>query len=85
MERISLASISKEELDNFTSYFLEFYGKGKDSEIPNLRKELIPIALGIRLERSKGISFGGDSIDRELVRDVVYELLGDTEIEYGAI
>jgi len=64
-----MQNISSQDLNEFTDYFLKFYEDDKE-----LRKELIPIALGVRLERRPDMPFDGDSIDREEVRGIIFEM-----------
>jgi len=57
---------------NFIDYVYEFYGKGKIYDM-NATKEKIALATMMRLNKpeNKKLPFNGDSIDRELVRDIL--------------
>jgi len=73
--------IDKTEKDTFVSYCLDYYGDGEIYDI-KATKEEIEKALETRLndktrilkEFSKSLSeieFDGDSIDREMIRDIL--------------
>jgi len=62
-------------MNAFVDYVHSFYGKGQLYDINATRYEIL-IATGVRLERHKEIKFIGDSIDREMVRDIILEMRG---------
>ena len=61
---------------NFVKYVLDFYGKGGIYDFGANEEEVLK-ALSIRLEKHEDIGFGGDSLDRELVRDIILENRGE--------
>jgi len=60
----------------FVEYVLAFYGAGGiydfGAEAADVEK-----ALDIRLERRADLPFDGDSLDREIVRDIMLEARGE--------
>jgi hypothetical protein len=62
---------------NFKDYFWSFYGKNvgiyKDFFNNNLTIRELDRALQIRLSNMK-LEFDGDSIDREIVRDIIFKI-----------
>lgn len=69
--------LNKEDMKNFKDYIWSFYGKDKgiykhffDN---NLTMEEVEKAIKIRLSKIK-LKFDGDSIDREIVRDIIFKL-----------
>jgi len=67
---------------DFETYVLQFYGKGGTYDYGFLRQD-IQKALKIRMEKFPEIEFGGDSFDRELVRDIVLKSRGVEDLEYN--
>tara|TARA_R100001369_G_scaffold84745_1_gene117800 strand:+ start:690 stop:1166 length:477 start_codon:yes stop_codon:yes gene_type:complete len=76
-----------EEKKDFVSYCLKFYGKNEIYDI-EATKEEVEKALEVRLTDKEGIlkefskplseiDFDGDSVDREMVRDIVLTLRGE--------
>lgn len=63
-------------IERFIEYVLEFYGKGGIYDFGASEEEVLK-ALKIRLEKHNDIDFGGDSLDRELVRDIILENRGE--------
>ena len=65
------------KIKNFKEYFLSFYGPNegiyKDFFDDNLKIEEVEKAIKIRLSNMK-LEFDGDSIDREIVRDIIYKM-----------
>lgn len=59
----------------FVKYVLDFYGTGGIYDFDASEEEVFK-ALEVRLER-KDIEFSGDSLDRELVRDIILENRGE--------
>ena len=59
----------------FEKYFFDFYGEHGIYPIIGLNKEVFRKALKKYLKISRH-DFQGDSVDREHVRDIVYEILG---------
>jgi hypothetical protein len=58
-------------MDSFIKYCLQFYGPGGLYDLGATPDE-IKAALAIRLERDP-FPFEGDTVDRELVRDIITE------------
>ncbi len=59
----------------FVEYVLSFYGKGEIYDL-GVKEDEVYKALEMRLKR-KDIEFSGDSLDRELVRDIILENRGE--------
>jgi hypothetical protein len=57
--------------EEFVQYVASFYAEGQIYDM-NFSREEIENALDIRLQ-NKELEFDGDSLDRELVRDIVIE------------
>lgn len=67
-----------DKIENFVWYVMEFY-RGEDGLYDlgfNPTREDVLIALALRLSKHQNIEFGGDSTDRELVRDIMLQLHG---------
>jgi hypothetical protein len=67
-------------MKEFVDYVMSFYGKDEIYDIGATREEVWQ-ATCIRIKRMKeeprnGISFEGDSMDREIVRDIILEIRG---------
>jgi hypothetical protein len=66
-----------EHTKNFKDYFWSFYGKDvgiyKDFFDNNLTIRELDRAMEIRLSNMK-LEFDGDSIDREIVRDIIFKM-----------
>lgn len=67
---------------DFETYVLQFYGKGGIYDYGFLRQD-VRKALKIRMEKFPEIEFGGDSFDRELIRDIVLKSRGVEDLEYN--
>lgn len=77
-----------DEIENFKNYIWSFYGKDKgiykhffDNNLTMIEVEK---AIKIRLSKIK-LKFSGDSIDREIVRDIMLKLRepnADTEHKF---
>tara|TARA_R100001530_G_scaffold680_2_gene1154 strand:- start:1115 stop:1429 length:315 start_codon:yes stop_codon:yes gene_type:complete len=69
--------LNKEDMKNFKDYIWSFYGKDKgiykDFFDNNLTMEEVERAIEIRLSEIK-LKFDGDTIDREIVRDIMLKL-----------
>ena len=67
----------KKEIENFKKYVWSFYGEDqglyRDFFDNNLTMEEIEKAIEIRLSNMK-LDFDGDSIDREIVRDIIFKM-----------
>jgi len=67
----------KKEIENFKKYVWSFYGRGeglyKDFFGNNLKMKEVERAIEIRLSNMK-LDFDGDSIDREIVRDIIFKM-----------
>ena len=66
---------------DFENYVLQFYGKDGIYDYGFLRQD-VRKALKIRMEKFPEIDFGGDSFDRELIRDIVLKSRGVEDLEY---
>ena len=66
-----------EKIENFKKYVQSFYGTDegiyKDFFDNNLKMNEVEKAIEIRLLNME-IEFAGDSIDREIVRDIIYKM-----------
>ena len=72
-----MKNTNKKEIKDFKKYVWSFYGRGegiyKDFFGNNLKMKEVERAIQIRLENIK-LQFDGDSIDREIVRDIIYKM-----------
>jgi len=72
-----MKNTNKKEIENFKKYVWSFYGEDqglyRDFFDNNLTMEEIEKAIEIRLSNMK-LAFDGDSIDREIVRDIIYKM-----------
>lgn len=64
--------MAQTEVNRFVDYALSFYGPGRVYGM-GATKEEITEALEVRLQRYPDTPFCGDSLDRELVRDIIME------------
>jgi len=66
-----------EKIENFKNYVWSFYGKDqgiyKDFFNNNLTIKEVEKAIKIRVSKMK-LNFDGDSIDREIVRDIIFKM-----------
>jgi hypothetical protein len=66
-----------EKIENFKKYVWSFYGTDegiyKNFFGNNLKMKEVERAVEIRLSNMQ-IEFAGDSIDREIVRDIIYKM-----------
>jgi len=60
-------------IKDFIEYFFKFYGQNGLYPIDNLNTDTILWAISKRIEEYPSIPFTGDSLDRELTRDVILE------------
>ena len=61
----------------FIDYVLSFYGPGEIYDIEATRDEVWnALVFRIRSAERAGVTLEGDSIDRELVRDIILDLRG---------
>ena len=67
-ERLNMNNVNE-----FVNYVMQFYGKGGIYDFGATEKDII-IATGIRLQNRPEMPFDGDSLDRELVRDILLEM-----------
>lgn len=58
--------------ENFIEYVLDFYGKGGLYDI-GATKAMVIAATIKRLEKYPDTPFEGDSLDREWVRDIIWD------------
>ena len=70
---MTATAFSKELINDFVDYVMTFYGPGELYPIKGINRTLIRKATNdvIRIAKLKGEEFCGDSIDRELVRDLL--------------
>ena len=70
---MTATAFSKELINDFVDYVMTFYGPGELYPIKGINRTLIRKATNdvIRIAKLKGEKFCGDSIDRELVRDLL--------------
>ena len=54
----------------FVEYLLDFYGAGGIYDFGVTEKDIL-IATGIRMNERPDLPFEGDSLDREIVRDIM--------------
>jgi len=73
----TMKNTNKKEIENFKKYVWSFYGEDqglyKDFFGNNLKMKEVERAIQIRLSNMK-LEFDGDSIDREIVRDIIYKM-----------
>ena len=62
-------------MNEFVKYVLEFYGKGGLYDFGATEQDIIK-ATGIRLAKRPELPFDGDTLDRELVRDILLDKMG---------
>lgn len=71
--------------NEFINYVLKFYGTGGIYDF-GATKEDVEHALDIRLINHADLDFVGDSVDRELVRDIMLAAIDAAiDAEYGAL
>ena len=70
---MTATAFSKEFINDFVDYVMSFYGAGELYPIKGINHTLIRKATNdvMRIAKLKGEEFCGDSIDRELVRDLL--------------
>ena len=70
---MTATTLSKELINDFVDYVMSFYGAGELYPIKGINRTLIRKATNdvMRIAKLKGEEFCGDSIDRELVRDLL--------------
>ena len=61
-------------MNDFIEYVMRFYGPGEIYDMGATRKE-VKEAIVVRLENTE-IPFDGDSVDREMIRDIILEMRG---------
>jgi hypothetical protein len=61
-------------MKDFIEYVMSFYGPGEIYDMGATREEVKEAVL-VRLENTE-LPFDGDSVDRELVRDIILEKRG---------
>jgi hypothetical protein len=62
-------------MNEFIEYVLSFYGHGEMYDMGVSRDDVL-LATGMRLALRKDIDFDGDTLDREMVRDILIENFG---------
>jgi hypothetical protein len=69
------AMFSKEFINDFIDYVMSFYAADGIYPITGINRTLIRKATNdvIRIAKLKGQEFCGDSVDRELVRDLLID------------
>jgi hypothetical protein len=77
MKGKTMQTQQQEKIENFKKYVWSFYGTDegiyKDFFGNNLKMKEVERAVQIRLSNMQ-IEFAGDSIDREIVRDIIYKM-----------
>ena len=73
LTEMTATTLSKELINDFIDYVMSFYGAGELYPIKGINRTLIRKATNdvMRIAKLKGEKFCGDSIDRELVRDLL--------------
>ena len=69
----------------FMQYVLSFYGPGEiygDFFGNTLTVEEVKKAVDLRMKKVDEVPFDGDSVDREIVRDIMLTLRGDSKVEH---
>lgn len=69
------ATFSKEFINDFIDYVMSFYGAEGLYPITGINRTVVRKATNdlMRIVKIKGENFCGDSIDRELVRDLLID------------
>lgn len=69
------ATFSKEFINDFIDYVMSFYGADGLYPITGINRTVVRKATNdlMRIVKIKGEKFCGDSIDRELVRDLLID------------
>ena len=69
------ATFSKDFINHFIDYCMSFYGTDGLYPITGINRTVVRKATNdvIRISKIKGREFCGDSIDRELVRDLLID------------
>lgn len=77
---MTIQAIHPEQLQEFIDYCLRFYAPESDlyPEVAMTPAEAYA-GLLLRMTRHPDLPFDGDTIDRELVRDAVFEIRETTE------
>jgi|TARA_R110000796_G_scaffold205939_1_gene322312 hypothetical protein len=60
-------------MSEFVKYVMRFYGKGGIYDFGATEEDIV-IATDIRLKNKPEIPFDGDSLDREIVRDILLDM-----------
>ena len=67
---------NKQMLDEFVDYVLSFYGPGGLYD-GGVTREMVTEALVLHLLNPEAPEFAADSVDREMIRDIMAELVWD--------
>lgn len=71
---ILFENIPSSTLNNFVDYFFNFYDEKKGIyPIKNLTKDQVLDGIKTRIKNKPSLDFIGDSVDRELIRDIILE------------
>ena len=65
----------EKDMQNFIDYVLDFYGEKGVYPIKNINKDVIVKAIKKRIDLYPSLPFIFDSMDRELVRDVILKYM----------
>ena len=57
-------------VNEFVEYVLDFYGKGGLYDLGATEND-VRVALNVRLKIRPDVEFDGDTLDREMVRDIM--------------
>lgn len=68
-------TFSKEFINDFIDYVMSFYGPGELYPITGINRTVVRKATQdvMRIAKLKGQEFCGDSVDREQVRDLLFQ------------
>ena len=73
-----MSVVSSEQQSEFVEYCMDFYGPGGIYDY-DFNEAEIEVALSYRLISRADLPFDGDTIDREIVRDIVLDILREGE------
>ena len=78
--------VPKKDTIGLENYVTDYYGvRGSDTYIPKFKKVVgKAIDIYVNYPDTKWDGGDGDSFDRELIRDIAYNLLGEDGVEYDA-
>lgn len=65
-------------IGEFTNYCLDFYGPDSDLYPMDMHRDEVIKALAVRMTTRKDLEFEGDTVDREIIRDIVLDMRAAT-------